>query len=177
MLGVVHNTVPTGWAVSINGGQSLVQLAPGAVADVPVSIKQDVAEPVGSSHSLRIIASSVFTFTNAEHPTPHDEARQLGGVTIQTTVVRQTKVTCRLQGGQVTGTVSGIDPRDDKETPQVAIVPVALFGRSIRFGGNPQLATLREGKFTVQSRVHGRAVCLYAGSANSSPSGSAPFTR
>src|SRR5579872_1624179 len=105
MLGLLRTSLPAGWDVTINGGQSLVQLAPGAEKDIPVAIKQNVAEAIGSSHQVRIIASSIFSFTNAAHPTPHNEARQLGGVTIEANVVRKTKVTCRVQNGQVVGTV------------------------------------------------------------------------
>jgi hypothetical protein len=175
MLGVLRRTLPAGWDVSVNGGQNLVQLAPGAEKDIPVSIKQNVAEPIGSSHQVRIIASSIFSFTNPAHPTPHNEARQLGGVTIQANVVRKTKVTCRLQNGQVVGEVTGLDPRDMKEQARVAVVPVQQSGNRIRLSDRLVLAPLRGSKFTVKPPVHGRGVCLYAGSAYSSASGSAPF--
>jgi hypothetical protein len=175
MLGVLRNTLPPGWDVIVNGGQNLVQLAPGVEKDVPVSIKQNVAEPIGSSHQVKVIASSIFSFTNPAHPTPHDEARQLGGVTFEVNVVRKTKVTCRLQSGQVVGTVTGLDPRDQKEQASVAVVLVNQSGNSIRLSDHLVLAPLREGRFTVRPREHGRGVCLYAGSTTSSASGSAPF--
>ena len=176
MLGLLRTTLPAGWDVTINGGQSLVQLAPGAEKDIPVAIKQNVAEAVGSSHQVRIIASSIFSFTNPAHPTPHNEARQLGGVTIEANVVRKTKVTCKVQNGQVVGTVSGLDPRDLKqERAQVSIVLVKESGRRIELSGRLSPALLREGKFSGKPPAHGRGVCLYAGSAFSSASGSATF--
>jgi hypothetical protein len=176
LLGVLRSTLPAGWDVTINGGQNLVQLGPGQGKDVPVSIKQNVAEPIGSTHQVRIVASSMFTFTNPDHPTPHNEARELGGVTLQASVVRKTTVKCRAQGGRVIGEITGLDPRDNKEGLQVAVVQIQQSGSKIRLSSRLALGAVREGKFEAQSPGHGRGVCLYAGSAYSSASGSAPFS-
>ena len=176
MLGVLRTTLPAGWDVSVNGGQNLVQLGPGQVKDVPVSIKQNVPEPVGSTHQVRIVSSSVFTFTNPSHPTPHNEARELGGVTVQASVLRKTTVRCRAQGGRVIGQITGLDPRDNEKLTQVAVVLIQQSGNNVRLSNRLVLGSVREGRFVVQAPAHGRGVCLYAGSAYSSASGSAGFS-
>jgi hypothetical protein len=176
MLGVLRDTLPTGWDVIVNSGNNLVTLAPGAVQDIPVSIKQNVTEAIGTTHQVRIIASSKVTFTNPDHPTPHDEARSLGGVTFQASVLRKTTVKCTLQNGVVTGQLVGLDPRDATTGAQVAVVPaVQTQARNeVLRGDHVALGRVLSGNFTV-SWPFGRGVCLYAGSIYSSASGSAPF--
>jgi hypothetical protein len=172
LLGILRDTLPAGWTVSINGGQAAVTLGPGEQKDIPVSIKQDVTEPVGTRHHIRVIASSQITFTNPLHPTPHNEAQKLGGVTFHVAVLRKTKLVCtRTKGGLIKGTLSDLDPHDEKAA---SVYVVRVTGKNkkgdIRLAKHGLLAHAQDGKFSMDA-VKGPAVCLYAGGQHSTPAG------
>ncbi len=131
-LGLLRDTLPAGWSVAINGGAPVVTLGPNEERDIPVAIRQDVAEAVGSRHRIRVIASSQITFVNPDVPTPHDEARVLGGVTFEVGVVRKPTITCHAGSGSVTGLLSGVDPADTNLSVYVSTVTV---GRPHHHGG------------------------------------------
>jgi hypothetical protein len=174
LLGLLRDTLPSGWTVTVNGGQPVVKLAPGQEKDVPVSIEQGVSEPIGSHHRIRVIASSMITFTNPSHPTPHNEAHTLSGVTFDVAVLRKTTLSCKAKNGVVSGTLRGLDPRDADKGALVYVVPITVKSNKVRFGRRGVLAPVREGKFQVKLPFRGLAVCLYAGGFYSTPAGSAP---
>jgi len=176
MLGVLRDTLPPGWDVTVNNGDPVVELAPGAEQDIPVSIKQNVTEAIGTTHQIRIIASSQVTFTNPDHPTPHNEARGLGGVTFQVSVLSKTAVNCRVQGGVVTGQITGLDSRDATKGAQVAVVSAlpSQGGGVVILPNHLVLVPVKLGNFTTPW-PYGHGVCLYTGSLYSSASGSALF--
>jgi hypothetical protein len=154
-----------------------VQLGPGEVRDIPISIKQNVTEAVGSTHQVRIIAASKVTFTNPNNPVDaHDEARSLSGVTFQVSVLSKTTLNCSLQNGVVTGEISGLDPRDAQNGTQVAVVPAVQTQamNEVLRGDHVVLGPVMAGKFKI-GWPYGRGVCLYAGGIYSSSSGSAAF--
>lgn len=178
VLDVLRDTLPAAWSVTLNNNHPVVKLAPGALVDIPVEIKQSRMEPVGTQHQIRVISFSRFTFTSTTHPLPHDEARQLGGVMMQVNVLQKTSVTCKVQGGIVVGQVTGLDPRDQKLTTYLAFVPLTKAGPGYKLGDRLTLGTSDNGAGIVRIPVqgHGTGVCLFAGTSHSVPSGSVPFT-
>jgi hypothetical protein len=174
-LGVLRDTLPTGWAVAINGGQPVVALAPGQERDIPVSIKQNVAEPIGTRHRIRLIASSEITFTNPRHPTPHTETHTLSGVTFDVAVLRKTKLVCKTTKTLVTGTLSGLDPRDEEAGASVYVVRIATKNGRVSFAKQGVVVRVKGGKFVTDAVRKSQAVCLYAGGRYSTAAGSTPF--
>jgi hypothetical protein len=172
-----------------------VQLGPNQVVDVPITITQTAPEPVGSHHTIRVMASSHVTLQNAQHPNDvHDESKPLGGVQFQVAVLRHPKLTCRASGGTVTGTLTGLDPLDTGTMVYVVTANRSRdhdghdgkdhdeyrrddddadregddYKRTVSFGTGV-LVPVTGGSFTVQVPGSGRGVCLYAGSVYSAP--------
>ena len=178
LLGVLRDSLPKSWSVVINGGNTDVNVPAGAVVDVPVSIKQNAHEAIGTRHEIRIIASSRITFRDP-HGTPpfnaHDEARVLGGVQFQVAVLRKTKLTCTYKAGVVRGLIGGLDPRT--RDARVEVTRVAESGGSVRFLPDGRaLAPVQDGKFVAKVGTGGRGVCLYAGDKYSTSAGSTIMT-
>jgi hypothetical protein len=178
-LSVVRDHLPDSWKVVVNNGNQLVQLGPGQMKDVPVTITQTKKEPVGSRHTIKVFASSRLTLKNEYRQNDfHEEFRSLGGVQFQVAVLRHPKITCSCMHGLVTGTVSGLDPRDTKEQKNqklgVYVSGINSKNQFIAKGGS--LAPVYDGNFRAKApRQAKRAICLYAGSLFSSTAASPVF--
>jgi hypothetical protein len=200
-LTVVREKLPQSWTVTVNNGNPTVQLGPNQVVDVPITITQTAPEPVGSHHTIRVMASSHVTLQSAQNPNDvHDEFKPLGGVQFQVAVLRHPKLTCSASGGKVTGTLTGLDPLDTGTMVYVVTANRSRdhdghdgkdhdeyrrddddadregddYKRTVRFGTGV-LVPVTGGSFTVQVPGSGRGVCLYSGSLYSAPAGSSLF--
>jgi hypothetical protein len=173
-LNVLRENLPDTWKVVVNGGNPVVQLGPNQVRDVPVTITQTKSEPVGSRHSIRVVASNHVTLKNQLRADDfHEEFKPLGGVQFQVAVLRHPKLVCTSTHGLVKGTITGLDPKDQRSS--VYVSGVSANGQFTPGVGT--LAHVRNGKFSAQApKEVRRGVCLYAGSLYSASAGSQIFT-
>jgi hypothetical protein len=178
-LSVFREQLPKSWKVTVNGGNPIVNLGPGQVKDVPVAVKQASSEPVGSSHSIRVYASSRITLHNDTKPSDqHDAFMALGGVQFKVAVLRHPIVKCRSTGGGgVVGTLTGV--RDGKTRLPVYAVGLTSKGRFIPRSGGIGYAPGNGGAFKIRfgrdAPRFSRGVCLFAGTTKDASSGSAVF--
>jgi hypothetical protein len=171
LLGYIRGDVPRGWDISLNRGQSVLTLGAGEERTIPITVKQNVQEPVGTRHILRVIASHHVTFTRPGAP-PHDASRTLGGVDVSLAVLSKTRLTCSVANGILSGTLAG-QARLDREAPtHILVVPASTeSGGTIRLGDGGVLATARNGRFAARAPAGERAACFYGGSRYSTSSG------
>jgi len=180
-LSALRENLPASWIVSINNGKPVVELAPGEARDIPVTIKQTAPESVGSVHSIKVLASTLEELHNASRPGDvHNDVHVLGGVQFQVAVLQKTTVTCASSdgGNAVTGKLSGLTGKEDKRFP-IEVVGINSDGRL----GTVHVyayVSAQGGTFTVPLNAlkprPTRAVCLYAGSTQTTSAGSAVFT-
>jgi hypothetical protein len=182
-LSVLRDTLPLSWEAVVNGGNPIVNLAPGEVRDIPVTVKQTQPEPVGSHHTFKVFASSQVTLRNALRPTDlHNDFKQLGGVQLQVAVLRKTKLVCKSTGkGVVTGELTGLTGKEERRVP-IEVVGVSSHGRSvalsrtIAYGYVPPAGGAFTTRFSTQTGARPKsAVCLFAGTTQSTSAGSAVF--
>jgi hypothetical protein len=171
VLTLLRDDLPASWKVDINGGNSVVQLGPNQIRDIPVTVQQTVAEPVGSHHAFRVMASSHVTLRREGDPDDvHDEFKPLGGVQMQVAVLRKPVLRCSARGGVVRGAISGVDERDK----EVHVLVSGIAGGRILPNG--VLGRVAGGRFQVDvPKGASRAVCLYGGSTFTASAGSAVF--
>lgn len=172
-LNVVREHLPDSWKVVVNGGNPIVQLGPNEERNIPVTIAQTQAEPVGSRHWIRVVASSHVFLKNQLRPNDvHEEYKPLGGVQFQVAVLRHPKLTCSSKQGLVEGSLTGLDPKDEQTT--VYVSGVDANGRFTP--GIGTVAHVKGGKFTAKApREVKQGVCLFAGTLNSASAGSSIF--
>ena len=178
-LSTYREQLPPSWKITVNGGNPVVNLAPGQERDVPIVVKQTAAEPIGSSHSVRLYASSRVTLHDDANPTDlHDGFMALGGVQFKVAVLRHPKLKCRSVGrGGVAGTLSGV--KDGKRRLSIYVVGVSAKNRFI-----PRTGTLAavggnggafKARFPRDTPPFSRAVCLFAGTTTDASAGSLIF--
>ena len=173
ILTVLREHLPDTWKVEVNGGNPVVKLGPNQMVDVPVTITQTKPEPVGSHHSIRVFASSHVSLKNQLRANDfHEEFKPLGGVQLQVAVLRHPKLVCSCKHHLVTGTLTGLDPKDPPAS--VYVSGVAKGGKFMPRGG--ALAHVKGGKFSAKAPGEAEeGVCLYAGSQFSASAGSKIF--
>ncbi|MBV8460460.1 MAG: hypothetical protein JO009_06190, partial [Candidatus Eremiobacteraeota bacterium] len=163
----------------INNGHPLVTLAPNAVMDVPITVKQNAFEPVGTRHKIRVIAASPVTFksiTLTGVHSLHNELHGLGGDQFQVAVELKTRITCSsTPSGGITGTIVPAGPIGG-EPQLVYVTPAHLSGGHVTFLSGAVLAQATGGKFRAALQGHGIAACLYAGSTTQTSAGSPLFS-
>ena len=175
-LSLLRDSLPASWKVEVNGGNSLVTLAPGAVKDIPVVVAQAANEPIGARHQVRLIASNQVTLKSPLHKTPHSEIHALSGVTFEVGVLRKTELVCKAVGPTVVGVLKGGDPKD--RNPRVFLVGMTERDKHIYFAqeGGRLATVLKGGRFMFRDVPKGRqAICLYAGSRTATSAASKPF--
>ena len=174
-LSLLRESLPPSWKVSINGGNPLVTLAPGAMRDIPVEVQQTATEPIGARHQIKLLASSRMTFTSPLHKTPHTEIHPLSGVAFEVGVLRKTELFCKASPGMVIGEIKGLDPRDKAQ--RVYLTQVDVKGKLVHFGKGGRTTQVGEGgKFVFRDVPNGgTAICLYAGSRTSTSAASKVF--
>lgn len=166
-LSVLREQLPSSWTVTVNNGNPVVSLGPGQERDVPVRIKQTKKETVGTSHSIRVFASSKVQLQSQSHPGDfHDAFIALGGVQFKVAVLRKPKLRCRsLGGGRVAGRLDGVN--DGKRAVRVYVVGLNGKGRFVQRAASLVRLPGRGGAFTTSFPRDvprfGRAVCLFAG--------------
>jgi len=172
-LTVLREHLPDTWKVEVNGGNPVVKLGPNQVRDVPVTITQTKPEPVGSRHSIRVVASNRVSLKNQMRANDfHEEFKPLGGAQFQVAVLRHPKVRCSCNHHLVKGTLTGLDPKD----PPASVYVSGVTAGGKFMAGVGALAHVKGGKFTVEApRDAKRGVCLYAGSQLSASAGSQIF--
>lgn len=177
-LTVLREQLPPTWTVTVNNGNPILQLGPNQVVDVLVTIKQTAPEPVGSHHSIRVLASSHATLRNAQRPNDvHDEFKPLGGVQLQVAVLRKPKLQCKSLGdGRVEGRLTGAGS-EDKKRLNVLVVGVDGQNRFIARTGTVAYVQGPNGVFQARfpSKPPKRAVCLFAGTTEAASAGSTIF--
>lgn len=177
VLSALRESLPNSWLVSINHGNSIVNLAPNEVRDIPVEVKQTQPEPVGSHHSIRVVAASEVVLRNHNHPSDtHNEFRPLGGVQFQVAVLRKTKLECKSLGsGRVGGKLTGLTGNEKRFPVEVVGLDGVGHFTSLRtYGYVPPQGGIFNASFALA--VPKRAVCLFAGTTQTTSSGSAPFS-
>jgi hypothetical protein len=176
VLGVVRDQLPASWNLTVNDGNPVVDLAPGEVRAIPITVKQTAAESVGASHTIGIFAESEVTLTNPRNPADkHYGFVSLGGVQVQVAVLKKPSLHCQSAGnGRVTGNLSGVGPG------QKLSVYVVGIGDNNRF--LPKQAVLAPtgatgGQFsaTFPGTPPKHAVCLFAGTTHEASASSEIF--
>jgi hypothetical protein len=172
-LSVSREKLPKSWKVSVNNGQQVVKLGPGELRDIPVVVQQTQQENIGARYSIKVFASSRVTLKNSQRPKDYHEGfKSLGGVRFQVAVLRATKLNCVSSGGVVKGTISGLDPKDERVSVYVAgVSPQGKFMPKVG-----ALASVQNGRFEVKAPSEAKyGVCMYAGSQYSASAGTKPF--
>jgi len=188
-LSVLRETLPSSWKVNVNDNNPVVTLAPNEVRDVPVVMTQTQREVVGTHYTMRVFASSEVTLHNASRPTDlHTDLHVLGGVQFQAAVLGKTSLACKSIGnGVVEGKLSGVAETGYKRLP-IEVVGVervsgkVAFSRTVTYGYVGQSGGHFKAVFGAGVKTAGlpevipkHAVCLFAGTTNSTSAGSAIF--
>jgi hypothetical protein len=155
-----QSDLPADWQVEINQGDMDVQVAPNSVVDVPVRIISGPADTsgVGDAFGVNVYASALNLLTsdldaNDQHP----ENQILGGVRIESRVVKDTTLDCDFKedangGIVIVCNLGGVDPYYDPNFPPKIMVEVVGRGRNSRPIYFPQSMILltvdRQGKAT-----------------------------
>ena len=93
-----ESDLPKDWELQINGGVLGIQLDPGEMRTIPVSIKPGSADALGSVHGVDIKASSLQLLENDLVPSDlHPEFTPLGGVRFEARTLRPPKITCKFE--------------------------------------------------------------------------------
>jgi hypothetical protein len=101
-----RSDLPPGWGLDINGGDLALELGPDEAVDVPITIAPvGPSPPLGSAFRVEVFASSFRELENDLDPTDkHLEFEALGGVTVETRVMRHVDIDL----SQVDSTPTGI---------------------------------------------------------------------
>lgn len=165
------NDLPVGWVVDVNNGVSGVELLPGELRDIPVSIRQTSPRPYGSIFAVDVSASSMKLLVNDKNPADkHPEFKTLGGTRIEARVVAQVKLECKArrtpQGIEVVGRLSGFPGGLGNDEFPVLIEGVGgdrqMLPHSAELVRTKGTATFR-GYLRPGEPIPRAAVCLFAG--------------
>jgi streptogramin lyase len=98
--------LPDGWMLDINGGVLGVDLNPGEVRDIHITIQPTGALTVGSVFGVDVSASILQMLVNDMDPSDqHPEFQSLGGVRVEARVMLPTRLSCVAERQSVPGTV------------------------------------------------------------------------
>jgi hypothetical protein len=90
--------VPAGWLLDINGGDLGIELAPGEVREIPVTVEPAGTAAIGSVFAVDIQASWMRSLVNDLDPTDqHMEFKVMGGVRVETRVQRKPEIFCKVE--------------------------------------------------------------------------------
>ncbi|MBI3804638.1 MAG: hypothetical protein HY282_12845 [Nitrospirae bacterium] len=90
------STLPSDWAVDLNGGQQGVELLPNEMRELPIAIAPGSNQPIGSVYAVDVSASSMRLLQNNLNPKDqHPEFKPLGGVRVESRVLAPDKARCR----------------------------------------------------------------------------------
>jgi len=177
--------VPTGWKVSVNGGQLDLDLTPGEIRTIPVVIDPGGAgpnPPAGTVYWVDIDARYERELVNPTLPPglqKHLEFRPLGGVRIEAQVVRPVKVKCQAKRTS-TGTVRVVGVLTTAKTPRGLRVMVQGLQKRRYLTDTTALAPVKtpSGAFIAslrpRKRQPDRVVCFFAGTRTLASAGAGP---
>jgi len=100
--------LPPDWAVDVNGGVQQLLLNPDEIREIPVKIIPGGTPPIGSFFGVDVEANSMRLLVNDLDPTgmdQHPEFKPLGGVRVESRVVRPVKLKCTGRRDPNTGDI------------------------------------------------------------------------
>jgi len=168
--------LPEGWDLDVNGGNLAIELNPGAIRKIPVTIVPGGDLKVGSVFGVDIHASSIRVLTSDIDPKDtHIEYVVLGGVRIESRVLHRPEIRCEaiLESGEITvkGQIEVKNFRkfyDRRQPPVVAIQ--GIDGDKNLMRGTLNVSTIDlNGAFSGTLRTDrsggkpAAVVCLFAG--------------
>ncbi|MEY2845695.1 MAG: hypothetical protein RL076_1241 [Chloroflexota bacterium] len=135
--------LPTGWQLSINGGNEDIPISSLATLSVPISVTAVGSSAIGSSFTVSLTAAEHIDLVNttAEEPL-HPTFDEIGGFDFTVNVLADTSITCNayIQSGRVSvvGTLDGFQGIHQAGTPLRAYAqlydasgnPIALDDRA-----------------------------------------------
>ncbi|HKZ53878.1 MAG TPA: DUF11 domain-containing protein [Anaerolineales bacterium] len=171
-----RSDLPTDWQVVINGGDMGVELAPGEVREIPVSILPGAPAELGDVFGVDLAASSMRVLVSDLDPNDqHHEFKTLGGVRVEVRSMRKPKLSAATQtspnGVLIVGRLDVADfPRFyDPEHPLLVMLIGLDANRRFVEDSADVVRVDREGNFQGQLRqsksVPTHATCLFAGTA------------
>jgi hypothetical protein len=93
-----EDDIPAGWQLDINGGDLSIELAAGEVREIPVVVEPSGGAALGSVFAVDIQAARFKDLVNDLDPSDqHLEFNILGGVRVETRVVRQPELLCEVE--------------------------------------------------------------------------------
>lgn len=178
--------VPASWKVNVNGGQLDLDLLPGELRTVPVTItppSTGPSAPAGTVYWVDIDAQYERELINPNLPPgqqKHLEFRPLGGVRIESQVVKPVKVKCAATRDS-NGTVHVKGALTTAKRPQGLRVMVQGLQGKRYLTETTALAPVntKTGAFTATLRPRERkpnaVVCLFAGTRTLAAAGAGPI--
>lgn len=181
-----QENLPADWSVQINGGIEGVSVPPNSVLDIPVRIQTAplITQTPGTVFGVDIYASSLNLLVNDLDPDDqHPENQVLGGVRLETRVVQDTSLDCRVQVSAGSTLVKchlkGLDPYYNPDNPP----RIMIEGVGRNSAGNPLFFTKTAKLLTVDRQgnawgylknVRGmvEVVALFSGTAQLASAGS-----
>ncbi|MCB0149748.1 MAG: hypothetical protein KDE01_19150, partial [Caldilineaceae bacterium] len=164
--------IPASWLVDVNGGNFGVDLAPGEVRDIPITIKPVGTAVVGSIFGVDVQASSLKILTSdLDARDKHQEANILGGVRVEARVLQKPEIRCTARDFTeigVEGTLTNLgDFYDSRVPPVVLAVAYAGDGSVIPLPQQGLATVLKDGTFQTYVYSSSPAIkfvrCLFAG--------------
>jgi hypothetical protein len=90
-----ESDLPTAWSLDINGGELGIEVGPGELAEIPITIEPRGLAVLGSIFSVDVQASTQRILVNDLDPTDtHLAFDTVGGMRIESRVVRDTNLDC-----------------------------------------------------------------------------------
>jgi hypothetical protein len=177
-LGYDRSRVPAGWKVIVNHGVLGLQVAAGAVVQVPAEVVPTSTLPLGAYTRVQVFASSLRLLTNDKHPSDkHPDFQQLGGVNVEGHAVAPSKIACTASplfvapGAVIRGTLTiGAPAKRDPAVP-VFLEAVNADGRFVPSESSTARVNA-DGTFSggVVGGGVKRVICMYAGTATTASS-------
>ncbi len=99
--------LPNSWKVDLNKGQQGIDLAPGEIRDIPITIIPGSNPGIGSVFGVDVEASSLRLLVNDLDPKDvHPEYKPQGGVRVESRVLAPTKLNCWARRDPATGMIN-----------------------------------------------------------------------
>lgn len=183
--------LPPDWVVDINGGNEALLLDPGEIREIPVIIKPGGTPPVGSVFGVDVEANSMRLLKNDLDPTgmdQHPEFKPLGGIRVESRVVRPVKLKCTGKRDPQTGEImvqgSFFDVHDALDKYYSPDDPWRVMMTGVDTKGNflpsPKLAMAdADGRFQMliadRAFAIDRVACMFGGTTEVASAGSGLF--
>ncbi|MFQ5858059.1 MAG: hypothetical protein ACE5LU_20840, partial [Anaerolineae bacterium] len=169
-----EDDLPDGWFLDVNGGDRGVELAPGEVREIPITIEPVGPAVVGSIFGVDVSASSLRLLVSDLDPEDqHPEFKPLGGVRVEARVLLPPRITCRAesQGPReifVEGQLEGVEGFYDQRDPFRVMIEGVDGGRRFLPDTARVLTVGSDGSFESYLNPQAKdepveVVCLFAG--------------